>query len=161
MIARYYSMAAFMLIVVMAAAVGGQFAAGEWYQELNKPDWIPPEWLYGPVWSVLYLLMALAMWHVWETRKVMRTGALIWWLIQIALNVAWSWLFFGLTRIGWALAEMTILIGVVVMCIQSFRFLSRPAALMMLPYLAWLVFAWWLNFTLWSMNRGGIGSLFS
>jgi tryptophan-rich sensory protein len=160
MIVRYASLAAFLLIVVTAAAISGQFSAGQWYQVLQKPDWTPPNWVFGPVWSVIYLLMALAAWKVWLTQQLMRAGALAWWLILLVLNVAWSWLFFELNRIGWSLLELSVLMAVAVMCIQSFRFLSIPAAWMLLPYLAWLGFLWVFNLAVWMMNGGGFDSIF-
>ena len=161
MVARYTWLAVFLLLVVITAAIGGSFEAGEWYFILNKPGWTPPAWLFGPVWSVLYVLMAVAMWLVWDSKHYSRTGSLIWWLIQLLLNATWSWLFFGLNRIGWALGEMLLLIGVVIFCIKVFSYSSRLAAVLMLPYLLWLMFAWALNFSIWSLNGGGIGSVFS
>lgn len=159
MVARYSSLAIFLLLVVLAAAFGASFEAGPWYYQLNKPSWTPPPWVFGPAWSVLYLLMAVAMWKVWQTGQPTRTGALIWWLMQLVLNAAWSWLFFGLHRPGWALAEMALLIGVVVLCTTAFARISRLAAWLMAPYLAWLLFAFALNFAIWSLNGGGFGSL--
>lgn len=161
MIARYFSMAAFLLLVVMAAAISGSFEAGEWYFAMNKPAWTPPEWLFGPIWSALYLLMALAMWKVWDSGHETRVGALIWWLLQLGLNMAWSWLFFGLHRSGWSLLEMSFLIGVAVLCTKAFSANSRSAALMMVPYVMWLLFAWMLNFTIWMLNGGGLGLSFA
>jgi tryptophan-rich sensory protein len=157
---RYAWMAIFLLLVVITAAIAGSFEAGVWYFTINKPGWTPPAWLFGPVWSVLYVLMALAMWLVWDSRHDSRVGALIWWLIQLFLNAAWSWLFFGLTRSGWALAEMLLLIGIVIFCIKVFSTSSRLAAALMLPYLLWLMFAWALNFSIWRLNGGGLGSVF-
>ena len=155
MIAKYGSMAAFLALVVLAAAIGSSFEAGEWYfQKVNKPDWTPPPWLFGSVWSVLYLMMAVAAWKVWLTGHYNRTGALAWWAIQLVMNVGWSWLFFGLERPGWAWLELSILICIVVLCIQAFRRLSKPAAFLMVPYLAWLIFAWVLNLTIWTLNGG-------
>ncbi len=160
MISRYYPLVAFLLLVVLAAAFGGQFAAGQWYYEtMHRPSWNPPGWLFGPVWSVFYLLMALAAWMVWQTGHRMRNGAVAWWLIALLLNSLWSWIFFGIHRIGYALLEMSLLIGILVMCIQSFRLISRPAAALLLPCLAWLLFSWLLNLTIWLMNGGGLTSI--
>lgn len=160
MIARYAPMAVFLLLVVLTAAFGASFEAGEWYYALRKPGWTPPPWVFGPVWSVLYLLMALAMWKVWLTGFYVRIGALIWWVLQLVLNAAWSWLFFGLHRPGWSLLEMAFLIGVVVLCIKAFSGISRAAAVLMVPYLLWLLFAWILNYAIWSMNGGGVALYF-
>ena len=94
--------------------------------------------------------------EVWQTGHSVRVGALIWWLLQLALNAAWSWLFFGLNRIGWSMLEMTLLIGVVLLCIKAFSTISRTAAWLMTPYLLWLLFALALNFSIWSLNGGGL-----
>ena len=159
MIARYASMAVFLATVVLAAAIAGSFEAGEWYYSMNKPPWTPSPWFFVPVWAVLYLTMALAAWQVWLTGHYSRLGALTWWMIQLVLNVAWSWLFFDLHRLGWAWLELGLLIAVVVLCIRAFRLLSKPAAYLMVPYLLWLIFAWVLNLAIWTLN-GGIFSRF-
>lgn len=156
---RYAWLAVFLLLVIIAAAVAGSFEAGDWYYTMRKPGWTPPPWVFGLVWSVLYLLMALAMWQVWVSMHNTRVGALVWWLLQLGLNVAWSWLFFGLHRSGWAMAELLVLIGLVILCIRAFFASSRVAAALLMPYLAWLLFAWVLNVSIWMMNGGGLGGL--
>ena len=153
---RFTSLAVFLFLVIAAAGIGSQFPAGGYYALLDKPDWAPPAWLFGPVWSVLYVMIAVAMWQVWQTGQQARIGALVWWLLQLSLNAAWTWLFFGLTRTGWAMAEIAVLIGVVILCIKAFSLVSKSAAWLMLPYLLWLIFAFLLNFSLWSRNGGGI-----
>jgi tryptophan-rich sensory protein len=159
MVSRYVPLAIFLLLVVLVATFAATFEAGEWYYALVKPAWTPPPWVFGPAWSLLYLLMAVAMWKVWQTGNPVRTGALIWWLLQLAFNAAWSWLFFGLNRIGWALGEMAVMIGLVVLCTRAFGNVSRTAGWLMVPYLAWLAFAFALNFSIWTLNGGGFGSL--
>jgi len=160
MIQRYGSLAVFLLLVAGAALFGSSFEAGSWYFALNKPQWTPPPWVFGPAWAILYVLMALAMWKVWLTGHPIRTGSLAWWLLQLGVNMAWSWLFFGMHRSGIALADLSLLIGLVVLCMKAFSASSRTAALLMLPYLLWLMFAWLLNFFIWRMNGGGLGSIF-
>jgi tryptophan-rich sensory protein len=130
---RHISLVFFLLAVLAATAFGASFEAGAWYQDLNKPDWTPPDWFFGPAWAVIYLLMAVAAWRVWLSGQSMRTGALAWWLLILALNVTWSWLFF---------------------------LLSRSAGVMMLPLAGWLLFVVYLNYAIWAMNRGGFGQLF-
>jgi tryptophan-rich sensory protein len=154
MIARYASMAVFLVLVVLTAAIAGSFEAGEWYYSMNKPAWTPAPWFFALVWTVLYLMMALAAWQVWLTGHYSRLGALLWWLLQLVLNVAWSWLFFDLHRLGWAWLELGLLIAIVVLCMRAFRLLSKSAAYLMMPYLAWLIFAWVLNLATWTMNEG-------
>ena len=114
MVARHASMAVFLALVVLAAAIAGRFEAGEWYYSMNKPAWTPPPWFFPPVWAALYLMMALAAWQVWLTGHYSRIQALAWWMIQLVLNVAWSWLFFDLHRSGWAWLELSLLIAIVV-----------------------------------------------
>ncbi len=160
MIPRYASLAVFLVLVVLAAAIGGSFEGGEWYYRLYKPSWIPPAWLLALVWSALYLMMALAAWKVWLSGHYTRNGALTWWGIQLLMNTAWSWLFFGLERPGWAWLEMSLLIVVVVFCIKAFHPLSKPASRLMLPYLVWLLFAWFLNLVVWTMNGGLVARMF-
>lgn len=159
MMTRYAWLAVFLLLVVIAAAAAGSFEVGDWYFTMRKPGWTPPPWAFGPIWSVLYVLMALAMWQVWVSMHYTRVGALVWWLLQLGLNVAWSWLFFGLHRSGWAMAEMLLLIGFVILCGRAFFASSRVAAALLMPYLAWLLFAWVLNFSIWRLNGGGLASL--
>ena len=159
MITRHASMAVFLALVILAAAIGGSFEAGEWYYSMNRPSWTPPPWVFAPVQAVLYLLMALAAWQVWLTGHYSRLGALIWWVIQLSLTVAWSWLFFDLHRLGWAWLELSLLIAVVVLCIRAFRLISKSAAYLMMPYLAWLIFSWVLNLATWSLNGGPFSSV--
>ena len=158
---QYISLAFFLLVVVLAAALGANFEAGAWYQALSKPAWTPPDWFYGPVWAVIYLLMAVAAWRVWSSGKSIRAGALAWWGLILAFNVAWSWMMFGLNRPGWALGVSVISLGLAIMCSRAFQLIARPAGIMMLPLAAWLAFLVALNFRLWALNGGGIGQIFS
>ena len=159
MITRYASMAVFLAVVVLVAAIEGGIEAGEWYYLINKPSWTPPPWFYALVRPVLYLTMALAAWQVWQTGHYSRLGALLWWMIQLAMYLTWTWLFFGLERPGWAWLELSLLIVVVVLCIRAFRLLSKTAAYLMMPFLIWLIFSWAFNLAAWTMN-GGIFSRF-
>jgi tryptophan-rich sensory protein len=150
----------FLLLVIAAVVIGGSFEAGEWYyQSLNKPFWTAPAWLIGPIWAVLYLMMALAAWQVWLTGHYERTNALIWWGALLVLNIVWSALFFGMHRPGWAWLELGVTIVVAVLCIKAFRPLSKQAAFLMAPYLLWIIYAWALNLATWSMNGGLLGRL--
>ena len=128
-------------------------SVGGWYQTLAKPSWNPPSWLFGPVWSALYLMMAVAAWLVWLGHgwRAART-ALTWFGIQLALNVLWSFLFFGLQRPGLAFAEILALwLSIVATCL-AFRGKSVTAEWLLTPYLAWTSFAAFLNFAIWRMN---------
>ena len=139
-----------LLLAFGAAALGAQFAPGEWYASLRKPPWNPPGWIFGPVWTLLYAAMAVAAWRVWRAGGA--RPALAAYGVQLVLNAAWSWLFFGLRRPDLAFAEILLLWGAILVTMILFLRKDRPAGLLMAPYLAWVSFAAILNFTLWRMN---------
>ena len=136
-----------------AAGVGSRFSPGDWYAHLAKPAFNPPAWVFAPMWTLLYLVMGIAAWLVWRQRRVARTApALALFLVQLALNAAWSWLFFGLHQLGWALVDLAALwlaIGATLLAFWTHRSL---AGLLMVPYLLWVSFAAFLNFMLWRLN---------
>lgn len=136
-----------------AAASGAMFMPGEWYASIQKPPWNPPSWLFGPVWTTLYFMMATAAWLVWRQGGfAAQRRPLGWFLAQLALNAAWTPIFFGLHWMGVALLEMLLLWGGILLTINAFQRISRPAAWLLVPYLAWVSFAAVLNFTLWRLN---------
>jgi translocator protein len=143
----------FLLAAFVPAAVGAAFPAPDYYARLDKPAWSPPGWLFGPVWSVLYLLIGIAGWLV-SRRGGPGTGrALGLWGTQLALNAAWTPIFFGLRAPGPALAEIAVMWVAIAATTVAF-FLRRTAAgALMLPYLAWVAFATALNFEIWRLNR--------
>ena len=157
---KYLSLAVFLAIVTLVSAFGAMFETGQWYAELVKPGWNPPDWVFAPVWSTLYLLMAISAWLAWNSDLPGRDAGIVAWVVQLVLNGAWSWLFFGLNRPGWALAELTLLIVALVITMRRFHRLSRVAAWLLAPYLAWVLFAWVLNLTLWRLTGGGFGTVF-
>lgn len=127
---------------------------GDWYASLNKPSWHPPSWVFGPVWTALYLLMAVAAWLVWRRGGWrIRNRPLTAYLVQLALNAAWSPAFFGLQSPGLALVVILGLLTAIVVTLKVFHSVSRTAALLLIPYLLWVNFATVLNLTLWFMNR--------
>lgn len=156
---RLISLAIFLVLVVIAAAAGGQFVGGEWYQMVNQPSWNPSPMVMASVWAVLYVLMAVAAWMVWDTMRGLARVALAWWGLQLLLSVVWSWMYFGLQRIGWTLALMALWLFAVVIVIRAFRAIKVEASNLMLPVVVWLVFMWVLNFVQWQMSGGGLGSL--
>ncbi|MBP7867073.1 MAG: tryptophan-rich sensory protein [Acidobacteria bacterium] len=150
---RRLGLIAWLALSFSAAAMGGLFVPGEWYATLNKPSWNPPGWVFGPVWSALYTLMAVAAWLVWTQggfRAQRRPLTLF--LAQLALNAAWTPLFFGLHWTGAAFAEIVLLWLAIAATMAGFRPVSRAAAWLLAPYLAWVSFAAVLNFALWRMN---------
>ena len=136
-----------------AASLGAFFMPGDWYAALKKPSWNPPGWIFGPVWSALYTMMAVAAWLVWRQGgwSKQRRPLLIF-LTQLALNALWTPLFFGWHLPGLAFAEMVLLWLAIVATLAAFRPVSRVAAWLLAPYLAWVSFAAVLNFTLWRLN---------
>lgn len=155
MLARYRALTVFLLLVVMTIAASTSFEAGEWYfSDAVKPAWSPPPWFFGPAWAIAYLFAALAAWQVWLTEHYDRLKALSWWLIMLVLNVAWSFLFFGMHRVGWTWLVQGLALAAAILCIFAFRRLSRPAAALMVPCLLWMVFCWVLNLAIWTINGG-------
>jgi len=157
---RLASLAVFLVLVVIAAAVAGQFVGGEWYQSLNQPSWNPSAMVMASVWAVLYVLMAVSAWMVWDAKRGLAIVPLSWWVLQLLLSVFWSWIFFGLERIGWTLGVMGFWIIAVLMVIKTFRSIKLEASSLMMPVAVWLLFLWLLNFVQWRLNGGGIASLF-
>ena len=143
---RLLALIAFLALTGLAAAFGAQFEPGAWHAALDKPPWHPPNGVFAPVWTVLYGLIAVAGWLAWSRRD--RPGAraaLVAWVLQLVLNAAWSWIFFGLHRIDLALVDIALLDLAVLAFILLARRVDRRASLAMLPYLAWILFATALN----------------
>jgi len=139
--------------VVLVGSFGAYFQPGEWYTALPKPPWTPPPWLFGPVWTALYLMMAIAAWLVWRERKHRRVGpALAAYGAQLLLNSLWSWLFFGLHQIGLALVDILALLIAIAATIALFWPISRRAAWLLVPYLVWVVYASTLNGGIWFLT---------
>ena len=136
-----------------ATATGAFVSTGDWYADLVKPTWNPPGWLFGPVWTVLYIMMAVAAWLVWREGgwKVQR-GPLTLYLVQWLLNAIWTPLFFALQQPGWAFAEILVLLCTILVTIRMFWRVKIVAGLLLVPYALWTAFAAVLNFTIWRLN---------
>lgn len=145
-----------MAVCFGAAGIGSMLTTpsiGGWYATLAKPAWSPPNWVFGPVWSLLYLAMAIAAWLVWRRIGFPRAAsALNLFAIQLVLNVCWSAIFFGAHRPGMAFAEILLLWLAILATTVAFRSFSRAAAWLMAPYLLWVAFAAALNFSIWRLN---------
>jgi tryptophan-rich sensory protein len=142
-----------LLLCFAAAAVGSLFMPGEWYAALNKPAWNPPGWIFGPVWTALYAMMAVAAWLIWHRGGLaVQRRPLGLFLAQLALNALWTPLFFGLRQPGLAFAEILLLWLAILATLLAFRPVSRAAAWLLVPYLAWVSFAAVLNGALWRLN---------
>ncbi len=146
-------------LVLLCLAVGGigslwtMQAIPEWYAGLRKPSWTPPAGVFGPVWTLLYITMGIAAWLVW--RKEGWAGAVVplaLFAVQLALNLAWSGIFFGLRQPGWAFLEIVLLWGAIVATMVAFFRVVPAAGWLLAPYLLWVTFAAALNFAVWSLN---------
>ena len=157
---RFPILLGFLVVTFAAGALGGAATSSSvdtWFITLAKPTWNPPGWLFAPVWSVLYILMAIAAWRIWRgPTSAARTGALRLYFVQLGLNALWSGLFFGLRRPGMALVEILIMLGVLGVIQVRFWRIDRGAGAMWIPYLAWVSFATILNSSIWWLNHGGI-----
>ena len=157
---RLISLVAFLVLVVLTVAVSTQFLAGDWYQAVNQPGWNPPAYILAVAWAVLYLLLAVSAWMVWDSAGGASYLALVWWFMQLIVSVVWSWLFFDLHRVGWAMVALGLWLLLALATIKAFRSFRAKASNLLVPVAAWLVFALWLNFTQWRLNGGGPGSVF-
>lgn len=135
------------------AYIGSRFPVDDWYTGLVKPSWNPPNWLFGPVWSALYLLMAISVWLVWLKEGLADAVIpLVIFLLQLVLNAAWSWLFFGKHEMGIAFLEILFLWAAILACIIVFWNLNPISGVLLVPYILWVTFAAVLNYTLWQLN---------
>jgi translocator protein len=143
----------FGLIVFAVAFAGSRFKPDGWHAALAKPAWNPPNWLFAPVWTVLYIAIAVAGWLVWRAAGGAWSGALAFWALQLVTNGLWTWLFFGRHRIDLALIDIGATLIFVVGFIVEAQALSLPAGLLFLLYLAWICFASALNASIWKLNQ--------
>ena len=144
-----------LVLCFAAAGIGGMVTAPAipgWYAQLAKPAWNPPAAVFGPVWSVLYALMAVAAWLVWRQARSANRGALGLFLVQLALNLAWSLIFFGLHSPALALVDICLLWAAILLTLLAFHRASRWGAALLAPYLAWVSFALVLNLAVWRLN---------
>jgi tryptophan-rich sensory protein len=149
------------VLATEAVGVGSALAAGgdfrPYFESLRKPPLAPPPPVFGPVWTALYALMGASAWLVWRRRSERHVRlALGLFAAQLALNAVWSVVFFGRRRSGWALLEILALWFTIVATIARFRSVSPTAAALLLPYLAWVTFATYLNAGIWRLNREGM-----
>lgn len=145
-----------LLLTFAAAAVGaiGSSGASAFYAQLVRPAWAPPAWAFGPVWSLLYALMGVAAWLIWRLRGSSARTALILFVVQLAANALWSWLFFAWRAGGLAFAEVVLLWLLIVATVISFKRTSSLAAALLLPYLTWVSLAAALTYATWKLNPG-------
>ena len=142
----------------LVAAAGAYYTVtgtGSWYQTIDKPSWQPPSWVFGPVWTTLYVLMGIAMFLVWKSNvpEKLKRRATILWGVQLLFNFLWSFLFFGQQQIFVALVEIVILWILILLTIFAFARVSKLAAWLLVPYIIWVSFATILTYTIWQLNR--------
>jgi tryptophan-rich sensory protein len=154
---RYAALAGWLLLTAVCAAFGAYASAeaGSFYLQLQRPDWAPPAWLFGPAWSVLYLMMAVAAWRATRSASAPGPAAAIY-VVQLVANAWWTWLFFAWRRGLLASAEIVVLWLLIVATIAVFHRRDRVAAWLLLPYLAWVSFACALSFTIWRLNPAAL-----
>lgn len=144
----------FLVFTLAVGFLGGQVTAPNiptWYVFLTKPSFNPPNWVFMPAWTTLYVLMAAAAWRVWR-QTGWRSSALALWLGQLALNFAWSFLFFGAHALALAFFELAVMWLAILATLITFWRIERLAGALLLPYLAWVSFAGVLNFWVWRLN---------
>ena len=144
-----------LLLCFAAAAIGSMASvdAGTFYEQLIRPDWAPPGWLFAPVWTVLYILMGVSAWLVWRVHGFKESkAALVLSIVQLGANALWSWVFFVWQQGALAFAEVLLLWCLIVATVAAFWRINTLAALLMLPYLAWVTFASALTFAAWRLN---------
>lgn len=147
-------------VTYAAASIGGLAAidAPAFYAQLDRPSWAPPAWLFGPAWSVLYTLMAIAVWWVWRAAGwPLARPALGVYAAQLLANALWSWLFFAWRQGSWAFVGSVALWALVAATLVVFWRLHRPAGLLLLPYLAWVSYATALTWSVWQRNPALLG----
>ena len=126
-----------------------------WYQTIQKPSWNPPNWVFGPVWTTLYIMMGIALFLVWkeDTSQELKKIAIALFSVQLILNFFWSFIFFNLQQPGWALVEIIAMWFFILLTIFAFAQVNKTAAWLLVPYISWVSFATILNYSIWQLNR--------
>lgn len=153
----FFKLVIAVVVSELAGVVGSVFTVssiGGWYATLEKPELSPPNWVFGPVWTTLYLLMGVAAFLIWRSgweKKEVRVALAIFGF-QLVLNALWSIVFFGLHNPGWAFVNIVVLWLAILWTMFVFYRMSRPAAYLLLPYILWVSFAAYLNYSIWMLN---------
>lgn len=151
------SLIVFLIICLLAGYSGSRYtflSVKTWYPTIKKPSWNPPNWLFAPVWTLLYISMAVSAWMVWEKAPgAPSRGPMLAFAMQLLLNVAWSAIFFGLRNIALAFKEILVLWASIALTIACFWAVNPLAGMLLIPYFIWVTFAAFLNYTIYRMNR--------
>jgi len=161
MTGRWLELIGWLMATLATGAVGAIASrnAREFYAALVRPSWAPPGWVFGPVWTTLYVLMGIAAWLVWrEAGWKGAPTALSLFVVQLLVNAAWSWCFFAWRRGDLALADILVLLVLIVATIVAFARVQSIAALLLVPYLGWVGFATFLTFAIWRANGDRLGA---
>lgn len=150
----------FIISLLLPLAVGGISgfftvkAIPGWYEQLNKPWFNPPNWIFSPVWTSLYIMMGIALWLVWKSDapQKLKQRAIYLFAAQLVLNFFWSLIFFNLHQIGWALVEIVAMWATILLTIFAFAKVNKLAAWLLVPYISWVSFATILNYSIWQLN---------
>src|SRR6476620_5805838 len=145
-------------VPVVVGGVAGFFTTPEidkWYKTIQKPDWQPPNWVFGPVWTLLYIMMGIALYLVWRSNAPSnkKRTAITLWIIQLVFNFFWSFIFFRQHQLDWALGEIIVLWLFILLTIFAFARINKLAAWLLVPYISWVSFASILTYTIYEMNR--------
>ncbi len=152
---KLLGLAASLLLITCVGALGAwaSISAADFYGSLNQPIWAPPAGVFGPAWTSLFILMAVAAWRVWVAGAARNhPAALVIYALQLVFNVLWSWLFFAWHLGGAAFLNILLLWSLILFCLISFYSINRVAGLLLVPYLAWVTFAAFLNYHIWQLN---------
>ena len=146
-----------LLLPLAVGGISGYFtvkAIPGWYAQLNKPWFNPPNWLFSPVWTSLYIMMGIALWLVWKSdaSQKLKQRAIYLFAAQLVLNFFWSLIFFNLHQIGWAMVEIMAMWGMILLSIVAFANVNKAAAWLLVPYISWVSFATILNYSIWKLN---------
>ena len=150
----WLALAGFLLLTLAVGVLAGVATEPDvagWYRTLAKPDFNPPNWVFAPVWTTLYILMAVAAWRVWRKAGLKSAAMTLFWG-QLALNCAWSFVFFHFHQVALALCNIVALLTAIALTAAAFRRIDRPAALLFVPYIAWVAFATLLNAAIYRLN---------
>lgn len=151
---KVFGLIIWIIICFVPAVIGSQFGPGDWYQSLAKPNWNPPNWIFGPVWTLLYLFMGISVWIIWKDYGL-RTAAIPigFFIAQLILNALWSWFFFGLENVGLAFIDIIALWTLILITMIMFWKLNTWSGVLLVPYIAWVSFATVLNYNIWQLNK--------
>lgn len=152
---RWLGLLAWIVVAFLPSATAAFAGPSPWYDSLEKPAWTPPAWVFGPVWTLLYLLMGIAAWRVWAKHGFgdgRARVALVLFLVHLICNAAWTWLFFGLHRLSAAAVEIVILWAMILVLAMLFWERDRIAGALLVPYLLWVTYSVTLSVGIAAMN---------